>query len=254
MKHPSISSSARLFALGVALSSFASASVVSWNLDRFGTVAPTNVAGVEPVSNWNNSWPSNPTTDLVDNTGAATTLDLAYTSFGQWTVNEPSPANPGMDADGTFNRNLLNGYLNSGNAAWGPSITHSRISFTQIPYAQYSVIVYFSSDAAGREGDVTDGTSTYSFNTVGIASVSGVNALLAQTTDTGGTYGTTANYAIFAGLSGAAQTFTVQMRDNDEWGGIAGIQLVSVPEPSSAAALVGVAGLAFASIRRRRRA
>lgn len=252
MKNPSFSSSVRLLALGAAFCSVASASVVSWNLDRFGTLAPSDVAGVQAVSNWNNSWPSNPTTDLVDDTGSATTLDLAYSSFGQWSV---TGSGPGMDADGTFNRNLLNGYLNAGNAAWGPSITYSRVELTQIPYAQYDVIVYFSSDVAGREGDVTDGISSYSFNTVGPASVGGANAIFAQTTDLSVSYTTVANYAIFSGLSGSAQTFTVQMRDNDEWGGIAGFQLVSVPEPATSAALMGGVGLALVvGLRRRRRA
>ena len=104
---------------------------------------------------------------------------------------------------------------------------------TEIPYASYDIIVYFSSDGAGREGDVTDGSTNYSFVNVGQSSVSGVNALLVPTTDTAGAYTTTANYAVFSGLSGASQTVTVQMRDDDEWGGIAGFQLVEVPEPAT---------------------
>ncbi len=252
MNPPSSSSLVRHLALACALCSVASASVISWNYDRFGTVAPANVAGIEPAANWNNSWPDNPTVDLVDDTGAATTLDLAYTSFNDWSV---IGSGPGMDADGSFNRNLLNGYLNAGNAGWGPPITSSSVTLTQIPFAQYDIIVYFSADVAGREGDVTDGATTFSFNTVGPASVSGTNALFAQTTDVLGSYATAANYAIFSGLSGVSQTITVQMRDNDEWGGIAGFQVVSaIPEPASAAALMGVLALVPAFARRRRRA
>lgn len=251
MNSPRLFSPVRYLALSTALCSFASAAAVSWNLDSNGTLAPTNVAGVVPVANWNNSWPTNPTTNLVDDTGAATTLDLAYGSFGQWSV---ISSHPGMDANGTYNRELLNGYLNAGPAGWGPPVTSSYVALTEIPFANYSVIVYFSSDAAGREGQVTDGATTYFFNTVGAPSVSGANALLAQTMDTGGTYSTAANFAIFSGLSGSAQTFTVQMRDNDEWAGIAGFQVVasSIPEPSSAAALAGAAGLALVGWRRRR--
>ena len=99
---------------------------------------------------------------------------------------------------------------------------------------------------------MTDGTTTYSFKSVGLTSVSGVNAVLAQTVDTGGSYTTTANYAVFGGLSGASQTLTVQMRDNDEWGGIAGFQVVAIPEPASVAALIGGCGLLAALWRRRR--
>lgn len=251
MKSPCLSASVRYLALSSALCSAASAATVSWNLDRFGTLAPSNVAGVEAVANWNNSWPSDPKVNLVDDSGAATTLDLAYDAFGQWSI---TGGGPGVDANGTYNRNLLNGYLNAGPAGWGPPVTASTAALTEIPFANYSVIVYFSSDAAGREGQVSDGATTYFFNTVGPASVTGFDAVLAQTTDTAGTYGTAANYAIFTGLSGSAKTFTVQMRDNDEWGGIAGFQVVasSIPEPSSAAALAGVMGLALVGWRRRR--
>ena len=241
--------SLRIFALLSLSGGVAAASVVSWNYDRNGTVSGSNVAGVVPVANWNNSWPSNPTTDLIDDSGAATTVDIAYTSFNDWNI---IGSHPGADLAGTYNKELLNGYLNAGPAGWGPPITSSQVSFSQIPYAQYDLIVYFSADVAGREGTVTDGTTTYSFNTVGPASVGGVNALLLQTLDTGGTYTTAANYAIFSNLSSASLSVTVQMRDNDEWGGIAGVQLVAIPEPASAAALLGGLGLLAALTRRRR--
>lgn len=242
------STAAVLFTL-VAAASTVSAATVSWNYDRFGTVSGSRVAGVVPVANWNNSWPGNPTTDLIDDTGTTTTVDIIYTSFNSWTVNTPQ-ANPGVDADTTYNRELLNGYLNSGNAGWGPPITDSEVAVSQIPYGSYDIIVYFSADAAGREGDVTVGSTTYSFNSFGPSSVSGPNSILAQTTDTGGSYATAANYAVFSGLSGDSQTITVQMRDNDEWGGIAGFQVVQVPEPS--AVLLG--GLSLLGLLRRRRA
>ena len=244
-----MSASLRLLALLGLSAGLASASVVSWNYDNNGTVTGTNVAGVVPVANWNNSWPSNPTTDLVDDSGAATTVDIVYQSFNSWSI---VGSHPGVDLDGSYNRELLNGYLNAGPAGWGPPITSSSVSFSQIGYSQYDIIVYFSSDVAGREGSVTDGTTTYYFNTVGPASVSGTSALFMGTTDTAGTYATTANYAIFQGLGGAGQTITVQMRDNDEWGGIAGFQVVAVPEPASFAAFLGLAGLGAAVSRRRR--
>ena len=49
---------------------------VSWNLDRYGTLGGALVAGVEPAANWNNSWPGDPRTDLVDSTGTPTTPSL----------------------------------------------------------------------------------------------------------------------------------------------------------------------------------
>ena len=248
------SKSTLLLTLGLAAATSAPATIISWNYDSNGTVTGTNVAGVAAAANWNNSWPANPTTDLIDETGAATTLDLAYASYNGWRING---SHPGVDGDGSYNKELLNGYLNAGPAGWNPPTTTSSITLTEIPFAAYDLIVYFSSDVGGREGDITDGTTTFSFNTVGPASTSGANALFAQTTDTTGSYSVAANYAIFTGLTGASQTVTVAMRDNDEWGGIAGFQVVStaaVPEPSTTAALIGGAVLAVALLRRRRRA
>ncbi|MEO5913242.1 MAG: immunoglobulin domain-containing protein [Luteolibacter sp.] len=219
-------------ALGLAAALSAHASVVSWNYDRNGTVSASDIAGISPVANWNNSWPTNPTTNLIDKNGQATTLDLAYTSFNNWNIQGTGPA---LDGDGKANKRLLNGYLNAGPAGWSPPVTSSSVTLSQIPYAKYDVIVYFSSDGADREGTVGDGTTTYYFKTLGAASISGSNATFAKAIDTTtGGYTVGANYAVFNGLTGNSRTITVQMRDNDEWGGIAGFQVVadlgSIPE------------------------
>jgi hypothetical protein len=240
-------------ALALAATLTAQASIVSWNYDRNGTVTGSAVAGVSPAANWNNTWPANPTTNLVDKDGVATTLDLAYASFNNWNIQD---SHPGVDGDGSYNKELLNGYLNAGPAGWNPPVTSSSVTLSQIPYPKYKVIVYFSSDGADREGTVSDGVTTYYFKTLGAPSISGSNATLTQATDTTtGGYATGANHAIFENLTGAAQTFTVQMRDNDEWGGIAGFQVVAdlgtVPEfglqPEDQAAAVGTTATITAS-------
>jgi len=236
-----------LLAIAVVAAGPASAGVISWNYDNNGTVGNPDgsyngdqVAGVAPAVGWLNSWWANPTTDLTDDSGSATTMDIAYQSYGGWSLG----GHPGQDADTTYNKELLNGYMNSGYAPWSPWITYSEVALSEIPYALYDIIVYFSSDVAGRAGDVTDLTATLSFNTLGPASVNDPsgNAVLVQTTDHAGTYATAANYAVFSGRSGASQTVRVQMRDDDQWGGIAGIQVVEVPEPASLA-LLGLCGL-----------
>jgi hypothetical protein len=241
--HPTLEPS---LLIALAATAAAQAATVSWNYDRFGTVSGSAVAGVVPVANWNNSWPSNPTTDLVDDSGAGTTIDLSYTSFNTWSI---QGSDPGLDADGSSNSRLLNGYLNAGPAGWGPPVTASSITLSQISYANYNIIIYFSADAAGREGQVSNGATTYYFSSLGAPSIAGANATLTQTNSTSNSDYAGANYAVFTGLSGASQTLTVQMRDNDEWGGIAGFQVVAVPEPS--AALLGGLGL-LALLRRRR--
>jgi hypothetical protein len=209
------------------------AQVISWSLDNTGAVGGEGagdhsgvsaVAGVVPAGNWTNSFPSNLTRDLQDSTGVSTLLDINIASFNTYRIQGSHPA---QDANGSWNKEMLNGYLNAGPAAWGPPITYSEVVLNQIPYSSYDVYVYFSSDVAGRTGDVTNLSTTYSFNTLGPASIAGANATFAQTTDTLGSYTTAANYAIFSGLSGNSQTMRVQMLNNDEWAGIAGFQVVN---------------------------
>jgi hypothetical protein len=227
------------------------AQVISWNADSYGTISGPNAAGVVPAANWNDSWLQNgnaispygsPTVvnGLTDSSGTSTTLSLSYQAWGFWNIQGSAP---GQDADGSYNRNLLNGYLNAGPAGWGPPVTNSTITLSQIPYSQYDLYVYFSSDVAGRNGSITVGTLTYYFSSVGAASVSGANASFVQTTDTTGA-NPAANYAVFSGLSGGSQTLTCNaLSGNDQWLGIAGFQLVAIPEPSCLAFLaIGVAG------------
>jgi hypothetical protein len=113
------------------------------------------------------------------------------------------------------------------------------------------VYVYFSSDTAGRIGAVTDGTTSYDFATLGPAAISGTNALFTLTTDTSGLF-PAADYAVFSGETSSTLTITCNaLGGNDQWLGIAGFQLVQVPEPSSAILLLA-AGCAAVALRRNR--
>lgn len=235
-----------LMAAAVAFAVVCRADIVSWNYNRYSDAygagaQGTSVAGVGAysASYWNDTWLDGRTTDLLDNTGAATTIDISWQSFNSWSI---QGSHPGTDTDGSYNKEILNGYLNSGPAGWNPPLTYSAVTLSQIGYSSYDIVVYFSSDVAGREGYVTDGSSTYYFNTLGPASIASGNALFVQATDTTESgYTVAANYAVFSGLSGASQTLTVQMRDMEEWGGIAAVQIV-VPEPATML-LLGLGGL-----------
>ena len=121
------------------------------------------------------------------------------------------------------------------------------ISIAEIPYAQYDIYIYLSSDTAGREGYVTDTASTFYFSTYGSDAISGSNAVFVQATETSdlGT-NAAATYARFSNLTGSSQSLSVFAAGN---GGIAGIQVIQVPEPS--AALLG--GLGMLALFRRRR-
>ena len=214
--------------------------IVGWNFDLYGTVAGTSVAGVVPAANWNNSYPNNPVTNLVNSLGGSTTVDITYSSSGTYSIQS---THPGSDANGTSNRELLNGYLNSG----GDQLpTGSTVTITQIPYSIYDLYVYFSSDTAGRTGTITDGTTTFSFKTLGSASISGGNATLTQTLDTAGG-NPPANYAVFTGLTTSSRTLTCNV---PAFGGIAAFQIVPRIAPLSVASAPvlpnGVVGNAYA--------
>jgi hypothetical protein len=206
--------------------------IVSWNFDRYGTLAGTSVAGVAPVANWNNSYPDNPVTNLTDNRGSNTMVDIAYSSAGTWSIQN---SHPGADANGASNRELLNGYLDSSSTRTPAT---SSVTISQIPFSSYDLIVYFSSDVADRTGTVTDGSTTYSFKTIGTPSISGSNAVLTPTTDTG-SGNPSANYAVFTGLSGSSQTVTTNIPNG---GGIAGFQLVPWVDPLTIASASPLAG------------
>ena len=201
--------------------------IVSWNYDRYGTLNSNNIAGVAAATNWNNSYPNDPVANLVDNTGVPTSVSIAYNSYGTYSI---QGSHPGADGNGTYNKELLNGYLNSG-ASQIP--TASSVSITQIPFSYYGLYVYFSSDATGRTGTVTDGMTTYSFATIGSPGIAGANAMLARTTDTGTGY-PSANYALFSGISGSNKIITCNI---PLFGGIAGFQIVPQTDPLPSAAI-----------------
>lgn len=224
---------------------------ISYNWDYFGTIPSnsTSFAGVVSVAHWNNSWPGTntpptsvaPTVNLKDNAGSTTTMDVFFSGTAQWQLN-PLNTPPAVDGDGTYNKRLLKGYVDmvGGNPV--------SVTLSQIPYSNYDVYIYMSSDTANREGWVSDdGGATYFFRTVGSAAITGSNATLQQATDTTdlATNGL-ATYARFSNLTGNSQVFSVFAAGN---AGIAGFQVVQIPEPS--AALLG--GLGFLALLRRRR-
>lgn len=198
------------------------AAVVSWNkdVDSHGTVAPGITAGLVPVMNWNNSLPANNVTDLIDSNGNATTLDINPASAFVFKIQN---SDPGLDANGTANQRLLNGYLNSGTNPNPSNPPVSSVQLTQIPYSAYDLYVYFSSDTAGRTGSVSVGQSSYAFNTLGPASFGSDGNAVFQQADASSTVASAANYAVFSRLVGSSQTVTV---DIPNYGGIAGFQVV----------------------------
>ncbi len=198
--------------------------VISWNFDDWSTVNPGDLAGLAPAVNWVDTYLNSITTSLPDNTGTATTLNLSWSSFNSYHV---QGNHAGYDANGTANRELLNGFLNAGPAAWGPWTTNTSVSLTNIPYAKYDVILYFNSDTSGRHASIDNGTTAYYFSTVASPSRSGANALFLPTTTTNSASFPTADFAFFPGMTTNAAMFTETPKSgNDQWLGIAGFQVI----------------------------
>jgi len=219
--------------------------VISWNLDDWSTVNPYDLAGLAPATNWVDTYLNNVTIGLPDNTGAATALDLGYGSYNTYQVYS---YHVGYDADGTANREMLNGFLNAGPAAWDPPVTNTYVACTNIPYPLYDVVVYFNSDTSGRHASIDNGATTNYFSTMGSAAVSGANALFIPTTQTNGAIFPGADFAFFPGMTNANPTFTEEPKSgNDQWLGIAAFQVIQAsnvyvlygPSPASQIVPVG---------------
>jgi hypothetical protein len=113
------------------------------------TIAPGTVAGGGAgvgVSNWNEaSGTTGSVTDLRNDSGIVTTTDITWASGGTW---GDGTANGDADA-GVGNAQLQRGYLDE-------NPNPSQITLSQIPYASYDLVVYFSTDTAGGEyGEIT---------------------------------------------------------------------------------------------------
>jgi len=161
----------------------------------------TSVEGVTPIGNWNNvggATGSNIT--LNDATGTTSGASITnFTSTNTWGTGSTDP--------------LLNGYLDHTNTG------NQSVTLTGIPYATYSVITYFGSDAANRTGSVTIGGTTYFYNTMGNSTG------YVLTSDTAGTVNPASDYAIFTGQAGGDLTITMNRGNGNS--GLFGFEIVS---------------------------
>lgn len=209
------------------------AAVVSVNLVRqfaaAQTVDPNTPYGVELAPFWTNTT-SNTPTNLRDNTGVATTLDLTISGgsrnvFGAAQINDTS-----MKAGQLFST-----------PDSGPLFTIS-----EIPYDNFKVVTYLTGyNGTNTQASISDGTTTYWWRPKPFA------AALSQTTDTDPNDGIAqGNYAIFGSeqnpLTGNSVTLQALLGESATAGaGIGGFQIVEVvPEPSTGLlSLLGLAGV-----------
>lgn len=208
----------------------AGAAQSNWNWADGGADAVANASGSTATIASPNAG------TLTDSGGTVVGTTVEWTSNGTWnTVNGTS----------TPDAKLMNGYID----AIGADAPVSNVTFNDIPYAEYSAVVYFGSDGNGRTGELTDGTTTFSFATFSNdPDASGgfdQSDYVLTSVDTGNPE---ANYAIFSDLSGPSWSVDVIRGSNNA--GIHGVQIVNVPEPATFG-MLALAALGLLSVRRR---
>jgi|GEM_PF-2276380 len=231
-----------ILASSVAGLSVAQASVISANFREDNgnpnqLIAPTTVAGGGAgvgATNWNDALGgTGSAADLVDDSGAGTTLDLSWSSGGMW---GDGTANTDADAQ-VGNAQLQRGYLDDNQGAPDPIV----ISISEVPYAQYDLVVYFSTDTSGDSYgtiSVTDAIGTKTGSTSGTKLLWGESSVLDDT-----------NSLRITGLSGNA-TIDAPVRSGAIRHSVSGIQIIEVPEPATIT-LAGFAGMLLLGRRRR---
>lgn len=209
-------------------------------------LAASDVAGVVADDNWNNvggaSLSGNVTTsNLVDGSGIATTLDITTTFT---TGGRAGPTTSSSPNDKLFNRH-----------AWfsGGSET---VTIDEISYATYDVYVYTGSDTSGADGRTygfTIGSTTiYSAETAG-DSFNDVDGFI-QAVGTSHATANSSNYVLFSGLTGSS--FTLSADASSGRASLDGLQIVEatvVPEPNAMILILsGMIGVVVAGTVRRR--
>ncbi len=252
MKSPTSGTLTLLFS--VAAFGPASAALISVNFREANgnanqTILPATAAGGGAgvsALNWNNvsGAPGGPVSGLVDEAGSATTAAVAWSSGGMWgdgTANTDATA-------GNGNAQLLRGYLDDNQ---GSPTLPINISLTGIPFAEYDLVVYFSTDTTGG-----------SYGTITATAANGIQTgATTGTKDTWGPSGTPAspgnptindtNSLRISGLQGNL-AILAPVRSGAVRHSISGLQLIAVPEPGSFT-LCGLASLAWLGFRRRSR-
>jgi hypothetical protein len=214
------------------------AASVGWNYQGVGGVGlqPDDVAGAPGYeqANWNNhpgngQGPGNtPLLDLLDDSGATTTLDLTG-----WTL----ATNNSWEHNQTGNPNeiLMNDFND----------TQPTLVFSEIPYSVYSVVVYYGNNEGPSTSLLSVGSQSLTITTG--------NTLQSSFGEVGFVEGTElnpsspSNYAVFNGLTDSTLQISLSGANNN---GISAVQFIGIPEPVTPT-LLGLA-LMLSCFKRRR--
>ncbi len=227
----------------VIASSSANAALVNVNFNGFiPTTAPvptesslTGVGGLGLNTSWNQYAAVDSSGTMVDSSGANTTMtvDTDFTEGRSHTANisifESSLQGSGGGGRGSTYTTTIAGLDNGG---------------------LYDIWVYSYADGTGREGSLADWATTNTTTTVGTQEI---DSLAGGAGDTF-TYGT--NYVLFENVEATAGGVIVVTgtgrvtTGTDRRAVLSGLQIQSVPEPSTTA-LLGLGGLALILRRRK---
>lgn len=192
------------------------------------SVGPTGIAGVAPVSHFNDEGGAAGTNvTLLDSVGTSNNTTLTYTSDGTYS------SHAGLILPGNADQSLNEGFVFSG--------TNVSATVNNIPFSHYNVYVYELNDAAGRvETTTANGVSYYgaSADPADGQHITGANTpyLYTQSVSTDPNNPTAGgDYVKFAGTT-SAFTFTASAPGNAY---VNGFQIVDAPVAVPAAPVLG---------------
>jgi len=216
--------------------------VISLNFVRGSSGATaldgTDVAGVIPVGNWNNTTTANADMGmnfpLVNDVGVDSGASVSWQSgSASWSVGTNG-------AGGAADKKMMTGYLDQGGNGGGQI---HMLSFENIPYAYYDVYLYHSSaDGANRTARYNaNGTDVFTRNLDPANAFEGfVNAQYETLAEAAlGAGNDAGNYVLWEGLSGTLTIAAEGLADLDGGSGgelrrapIQGIQIVAASPPT----------------------
>jgi hypothetical protein len=190
------------------------------------------------VGGWNNL--NAAANNLADSAGFLTTVDLTLTQpNGQATFNAAYADTPIFAG--------LDDYTTTVNPA-SLTLSHLNATFT----GGYFAIVYVGGFNANTGASITDGTSKYYFRPLPTPVAPVSFTATTQTTDLGAGNNPIAQYAVFGSfaspLTADSITFTLDTLAGGG-AGLGGLQIIAVPEPTTAAMLLS--GVLLLALRRR---
>jgi hypothetical protein len=218
-------------------------------------LAPGEVAGVIPQANWNNL--TGVTGDTIGSlereNGSASTSTVSWSAEATWGSLRPGETNNNFPAGP--DRKLMTGYLDSGNtAAEATTIAVHNID-TAVRTPAYDVYVYMANGSTTPRGGgftLLSGANTYvKYGSTGISPAMHVED---PGTDIDNTiHGSYLRFRNLTSPSFVLRADATLTTPNGFRATVAAIQIVSVPEPTSAALACGLAILCASAWPRRSR-